>query len=115
MEVRADESSSDSVKDATMSEKKQSDLYFTVPVTMVDLYWVRENEKLEEGEEPSQTEFDGELFFNDEVYEYVCEADGKSMTSGYVDDESGVAYCLEHVGELVCRGDSRIVKREVAS
>jgi hypothetical protein len=90
----------------------QSANYFTVPVTFIDLYWVKENEKLADGDELSQTEFVGELFFNDSVYEYACEADGKTITTGYADDESGVSYCLEHLGEMINRGDARLEKRE---
>lgn len=90
---------------------KQSDQYFMVPVKFIDLYWVEKNAELADGAEPSQTEFMGDLFFNDAVYEHTCEDCGLEIRTGY-EDESGCSYCLKCLGEMIAKGWARIEKVE---
>lgn len=96
-----------------------NDEFMVVPVRWIDLYWVERNAKyMEENpgantEDLAQTEHDGELFFNDEVIEYVCEDCGREHKSGYRDIDSGVSYCLRCLAEVEANNSAKIVKRSV--
>lgn len=106
------------LESAAKESKKQPAEHFTVPVTFIDLYWANQNEKFKE-EHPdlvdgddglAQTEFNGELFFNDEVYEFICEDCGHEHKNGYLDKDSGVSYCFKCVAEMMSKGLAKLVK-----